>query len=148
MKSKKLTYLPGILIAAIGVAVQAFDFNGFDFSETHEPKSYAANDVRADENRVNEMAVILNRLEGVSASPRDPFAVGMEAFGAISAVAQGKDISEGVDMMKDVDPISFVNSMATDPKTIKFHSDLSAALKANGQPNLNNESNQIDQLAR
>lgn len=138
-----LTYLPGIIIAAIGVAIEATNFKGFDTSEKHHPPTYAKDDVRGDENRVNEMGVIMHRLEGSSRERRDPFVVGMQAFGAISSITKGKDISEGIDSMKGVNPIDFVNSLSTDPKTKQFHLDLSKALNES-----KSDYNQIDLLNR
>lgn len=145
----KLSYLPGILIAAVGVGVQAFDFKGFDTSDKHEVGSYAVGDVRLEKGRVNEMGMIEYRLIGAQSTKRNPFAVGMEAVGTISSVAKGEDISKGVAAVKNVDPITFINSVEKDPKVQAFHRDLGEALaKAESSPNASGYSNQYDQLDR
>lgn len=151
MRSVKLSYLPGIVIALVGVVVQAFEFDGFDHSKKHQPEAYAASDVRADENRVNEMAVIAHRLEGASITKRDPMAVGMEAFGALSAVATGGNISEGVEAVKGVTPEDFIKSSAEDPRIKKFHTEIAVALsEANDKSNSDQPliTNQVDLLNR
>lgn len=145
----KLNYLPGVLIAAVGVAVQAIGFQGIDTSDKHNAESYAVGDVRAEVGRVNEMAMIYHRLKGAESTQRNPFTVGMEAVGTISSVAKGEDINKGVNSVKNVDPITFINSAEKNPEILEFHKKLGDALaKTGNQPNLNTQINQYDQLER
>lgn len=144
----KLTYLPGIVIAAIGVAVHALNFQGFDTSEKHTPKTtLAATDVRSDEHRVNEMAMIFNRIEGSKETPKDPIGRGLQAAGVIKSVATGNDISGGSTSGLDSQIFDFLKSNSNDPKINEFHKNLAQALKdVKAQPAL--DSNQVDLLNR
>lgn len=67
MKQSRLTssYIPAVIIALIGVGISALPFDRIDRSERFTPQKHElANDVRSDLNRVNEMAMLYDRIEG------------------------------------------------------------------------------------
>lgn len=146
-----LSYMPAVVVAIIGVGISVLPFDRIDRSDRFKPQSYElASDVRSDLNRVNEMAMLFNRIEG--SKKRVVYTEdgrGFEAFSNLKGI-----VGEGVKNMK-VETISKAQaeqalneqiSPLNDSKINEFRKSLQSALLATSSHDLN--LNQYDSLKR
>lgn len=153
MKQSRLTssYIPAVIIALIGVGISALPFDRIDRSERFTPQKHElANDVRSDLNRVNEMAMLYDRIEG--SKKRIVYNDDGRAFEAIKNIRS--IAGEGVKNMK-AETISKAQaaqvlneqiSPLNDSKVNEFRKSLQSALLATSSYDSN--LNQYDSLKR